>query len=293
MIRKLIIILILSCTVGVGYVLAETEMGSFPLFNTEVLQVPKKISAVKSKSFYSKQKALKDKQGFSSDQYSFFQVLNDPSLSKMVDLKGKVFKIKNNSPNLMRKVRVKKKILRKADVPVSPVRIEKAILKVDAPPLPLSKPKKTTMTAQRNSSDLNLKPVSVITIPVLSERVVPKKVALKQKPKELLSTLATLESIPSGPVQPNKALSASMSKLVSFVVQVSASQQLQRSKELKGVLEKKGYPAFIGKTELPDNGGAWYRVYIGRYFDHAGAEMAANRFFRKENRKAMVFRQTG
>ncbi|MCH8311997.1 MAG: SPOR domain-containing protein [Nitrospinae bacterium] len=81
--------------------------------------------------------------------------------------------------------------------------------------------------------------------------------------------------------------------LVSYVVQVSAFRQWQHAQSLKAALGEKGYAAFIGKIELPENKGTWYRVYIGRYFNQAGAKMAAARFYREENRQAMVIRQTG
>jgi cell division septation protein DedD len=294
MIKKIFLILILSCTVGAGYVLAGTDMGdSFPLFNTEVHHVPKKVSAVKLKSFYSKRKTSYRTTGFSSDQYSFFSVLNDPSLSKMVGLNGKIIKKHTSSPAPVRRARVEKKVPRKTPVPVSTVRIMQASMKVATPPMQVSKPKKIRRDAQRKSLNPILKPVQAISIPVLDKKVEPKKVAVKQESNVLLKTLAALQTGDPNPVRSFKPVNASLHKIESFVVQVSSFKQLQRSQELKGALEKKGYPAFIGKTELPGNAGAWYRVYIGRYFDHAGAEMAADRFYRKENHKAVVIRQTG
>ncbi len=294
MIRKLIIILILSSTVGAGYVLAETEIGGgFPLFNSEAHQVPKKISAVKTKSFYSKRKASHRTGGLSSDQYSFFRVLNDPSLSKMVDLNGKIIRNYEAPPTRVDKARVEKKNPGKPTAPVFPAKIVQVRLKVATPPTEDSKPQKAVRVIQRKTFKPTPKPVQVANIPILREKMQPKKIAVKPKPGRLLKTLTALETVKPNRVQPIKYVKTSLPKFESYVVQVSAFKQLQRSQEVKGILEKKGYPAFIEKTKIPGNGGAWYRVNIGRYFNHAGAELAAKRFFRRENHKAMVIRQAG
>lgn len=284
MIKKSIIILVLSCTVGAGYVLAGTEIGdSFPLFNTEVHQGAKKISAVKPKSFYSKRKTSNEDPGFTSDQYSFFPVLNDPSLSKMVGLNGKIIEKYGSSPPPVRKARFEEKTQRKTSAPVAPARIAKASRKIALPPIQptrlhkvVAEPKKID-TPRLKISAPQISPSRRSQVKLETRKIEVKKIAVNRKPAELFKKVESL----------------SFPEIVSFVVQVSAFRQGDQAEALRNALGRKGYAAFIGKTELPGNGGAWHRVYIGRYFNQAGAERAAERFFREENRKAVVVRQSG
>ena len=280
MIKKSIIIFILSCTVGAGYILGGSEPGdSFPLFDTEVHQRPKKITAVKPKSFYSKRRTASDKNGFASEQFSFFPVLSDPSLSKIVGLNGDIIEKFDSSPIVAKPVRFEEKVPRKISPQVQPVRIEKAIIKIPVPAIQQAKLEKIEVERKKIE-----KPKFKIPAPKIlpsrrqqTVRVEPKKVEIRQEPDNWLKKVEAL----------------SFPEIVSFVVQVSAFRQVGQADNLKAYLETKGYPAFIGKTEIQGSGGAWYRVYIGRYFNHAGAQMAADSFYRKENHKAVVVRQSG
>jgi len=271
----------LSCTGGAGYFFGETDFwDSFPFLNSEVHQGEKKISVVKPKSFYSKRKS--DFTGSKNEQFSFFPVLNDPSMSKMVGLDGKIFNRYEFSQVPVRKVYSGEKIHRKTSVPVSPLRIEKASLKLTVPHISSSIPNKAEVEAGREQSNQHQKTLHVVS------NFPPRGASALREGVEVGSALTR------GPASSWSHVGAGSSgTLVSFVVQVSSFRQRQRAEVLRGALEKKGYAAFIGKTELPDNRGTWYRVYIGRYFNRTGAERAASRFYREENRQAMVIRQTG
>jgi len=280
MIQKTFLILMLSCT-GAGYFIGETEIGdSFPFTGTEFHQFEKKKSIPKPKSFYSKRRTPKILPGSPSGEFSFFPVLNDPSLSKMVGLNGEIIKINNFSPAppvSARKVPSRQKIHRITSTPISPVHIEKAVPKIAVLALPASPTKNSGLAIREVSLKRNLKP-----FPRLSPL----------GPGEKAAAIANIPSL--GTTGPGTTPAGKSSiGLVSYVVQVSAFKQWQHAKILKLSLEKKGYVSFIGKTELPNNRGTWYRVYIGRYFNRAGAERAATRFYKEENRLAMVIRQTG
>jgi cell division protein FtsN len=52
---------------------------------------------------------------------------------------------------------------------------------------------------------------------------------------------------------------------------------------LKIKLQEKGFDSFLIETELPNHGGKWYRVFLGKYSDEELAEKDAERA-RKEFR---------
>ncbi len=285
MIQKSVIFLMLSCTGGASFFLGGTEIAdSFPFLNFEVQQVPKVKNIAKPKSFYSNRETFKESAGTQHEPLSFFTVLNDPSLVKMVGLNGEIIKKYDSSPAPVMRAPSKKKIQPKISTPVAPVvpvKTEKIKLNIPAPVIISPKPQKAEVKVRQRPSN----PVRKLLngFPVLNE--------LPTIPAHG-STGSNATRVVSQPVI-SAGADPSSSKIVSYVVQVSSFRQLQRAEEQRGALGKKGYASFIGKTELPDNKGTWYRVYIGRYFNHAGAEMAAERFYREENRKAMVIRQTG
>lgn len=278
MIQKSIIIFLLSCMGGAGLFLGGAEFGnSFTFLNSEVLHVTKKKNLVKPKSFYSRRKPRLV--GISHEQLSFFSVLNDPSMTKMVGLNGKIIKSYEHFQPPVQVVRHVKKIKKKRSAPVSAVQIRKASLQtVHVPPV---KPKKAIIKARREPSNA----VSRILkeFPTLSAQVDTGASANKVEIRPALLRAT----------EPPKTAHTPFPELVSFVVQVSSFRQMQLAEVLRDALGKKGYAAFIGKTVLPGNKGTWYRVNIGRYLDHAGAEMAAAKYYEKENRKAIVIRQSG
>ena len=315
----------LSCT-GAGYFFGDTDiMGSLPFINSEYHQVVKKKTLPKPKSFYSKRQTSNENSTSTTKQFSFFRVLNDPSLNKMVGLNGEIIKKYNSSP----------------------VPIKKTSSKIAVLPLPSSRPQKAGLGAERKSLNrMGRSPGGMPTNPSLdntgsSSSLVVSKLALRGgdrkkstpvAPVQIARTNSTIAVLPlpssmpkkaegmirlknsnrigrspggmptnpslnntgsSGTLAVNKLALRGGVEMVSYVVQVSSFRQWQQAEILRAAMGKKGYAAFIGKTELPDNKGTWYRVYIGRYFNRAGAKMAAERFYREENRQAMVIRQTG
>jgi hypothetical protein len=280
MIKKAVIILTLSCVVGVGLFLRGADIAdSFAFFNSEFHQVTKKKNLVKPKSFYSKRRSrVAD---FKYEQLSFFPVLNDPSLNKVMGLNGRVINKINYSPPPARVFQPRKKIRKKPSVPVSSTPIEKTVLKTVPLDIASVEPEKLAKVARLEPS-LSVSQI-LKDFPILSSH----------GGNMSGSTLAK-----SGPVllkraKESKTANNSLSEMVSFVVQVSSFRKMQHAEVLRGALQKKGYAAFIGKTELPNNKGTWYRVNVGRYLDRAGAEMAAAKYYREENKRAMVIRQSG
>jgi len=283
MIQKSIILVMLSFT-GAGYFIGETEIGaSFPFITSEFQQIEKKKILPKPKSFYSKRKTSNVFTGSTIEQFSFFSVLNDPSLSKIVGLNGEIIKKYDSSPAPVKKIQSSQKIHRKKSTPVSPVQIKKASSKIAVPHLSPFLPKKAKVEAGRS---ITLGPASrwPLDNPGSSGTPVVSKLALLEGAES-----SSHVNIGSSGTQAEQSLLG----IVSYVVQVSAFRQWQHAQSLKAALGGKGYAAFIGKVELAENKGTWYRVYIGRYFNQAGAKMAAARFYREENRQAMVVRQTG
>jgi cell division septation protein DedD len=268
----------LSCSGGASFFLDGVEIGdSFPFFSSEAHEVTKKKNIVKPKSFYSKRKT--ESIDSTIENLSFFPVLDDPSLSKMVGLNGQIIKKYNYTPASVKAPRPEKKIQKKISAPVSSPPIEKAVLKVPVPALPPAKPKEVEARPEPSN------PISQILkdFPILfpPEDTGANKTRVESKTARAKKT----ESL--------KTVGDPSPEMVSFVVQVSSVRQLQRAEDLRSALEKKGYASFIDKIKLPDNKGTWYRVNIGRYLDHAGAEMAAAKYYREENRKAMVIRHSG
>ena len=60
-----------------------------------------------------------------------------------------------------------------------------------------------------------------------------------------------------------------------FVVQVSSFRDVKMASILKMKLQKKGFDAYLMKIELPNHGGVWHRVFLGKYTDEALAKKAA------------------
>lgn len=80
--------------------------------------------------------------------------------------------------------------------------------------------------------------------------------------------------------------------LPEFAVQVSSFRDEKRADSLKINLRKKGFDAFIMEAELPNHGGKWYRVFLGRYRDKDSARKEAERARREHKINAVVVRKT-
>jgi cell division protein FtsN len=299
MIQKSIIFLMLSCTGGASFLMSGAEFAErFSFFNSEFDHASKKKSIARPKSFYSNRETSNDSASSPKEHYSFFPVLNDPSLSKMVGLNGEIIKRYESSPAPVRKVVLKKKIQRNTFTPaltVVPVQIEKPKVKMAVlatPPTTHQKievaPKRVEVETGKAEAAARPKKSNPILQMLRDFPVIPSLDTTAPSDKRVVS-----KPVLSKRTESWKPANAPTHEIVSYVVQVSASRQMQSAEKLRDALGKKGYAAFIGKTDLPGNKGTWYRVYIGRYFNHAGAKRAAERYYREENREAMVVRQTG
>jgi cell division protein FtsN len=281
MIQKTIIILILGCTGGAGLFFGDVEIAdNIAFFNSgDQPPVMKKKNLVKPKSFYSKRKPrVAD---FKYDQLSFVPVLNDSSLSTMMGLNGQVIKKINYSPPSARVSLPEKKIRKKIPAPVAPVKTEKEVLKNTLSTTASEVPKKIKKVDRRETAKSVSQILKKFPILFAGGDTGTDKILAASTPVLAKST------------EPLEKIENPISEKVSFVVQVSSFRTMQRAEVLRDALGKKGYDSFIGKTELSDNKGTWYRVNIGRYLDHADAKMAATKYHRKESRKAMVRRKSG
>lgn len=228
---------------GAGILVATHALDPFPFFAPKVHRIEKKISVVKPKNFGVERKKIRTAALYGKENFSFFTVLNDPSMSKMVGLEGKVYR--------------------------------------------------TYQTHQVKSPPAKIQPTKVIAAPPIrvKKREV-KKAVVPIRPPQSKQTTVKAEPVENKKVV--KTPEQDLSAFQAYAVQVSSFRQLERAEMLKGELVKKGYASFIGKTELPGNKGIWYRVYLGRYLDRAGADVAAARVQREERLQAMVIkRQSG
>jgi cell division protein FtsN len=62
---------------------------------------------------------------------------------------------------------------------------------------------------------------------------------------------------------------------------------------LKMKLQKKGFDAYLMEIELPNDGGKWYRVFLGQYVDEVLARKAAERARQEYKLNAAVIKKTG
>jgi cell division septation protein DedD len=60
---------------------------------------------------------------------------------------------------------------------------------------------------------------------------------------------------------------------------------------LKMKLHKKGFDAYLMKIELPNHGGVWHRVFLGKYTDEALAQKAAERARQEYKLNAVVVKK--
>jgi len=176
--------------------------------------VRKKVSAVKPKFLVNKAEALKPV----SHQFTFFETLNDKTLTKYVGLHGEILPVSS---------------------PVKPAHLfkEKSISRLVVEPA---------------KSDLKSKTL---------------KIGREEK-KPPLSTL------------------------IRFFVQVSSFRNQKKAGALKIKLQEKGFDSFLIATELPNRGGKWYRVFLGKYSDEELAVRDAERARKEFRLNAVVVRKT-
>lgn len=186
-------------------------------------RVTEKVRAVKPESIRNKIKKPKTNQPV----YTFFETLDDPTMTQYVDLKGGM--MSTALPPEKRKVVP-------AKIKVTPVSIQ-----------PVEKTAKLE-PAIKHESKQNSKSETVI-IPAVK-------------------TLAR------------------------YAVQVSSFRDEARAGALKMRLQKKGFDAFLMKTELENGGGTWHRVFLGRYSEEQKAQEAAKLVKNKYKLNAVVVRNT-
>ena len=176
--------------------------------------VSKKVSAVKPKFLINKAEALKPV----SHQFTFFETLNDKTMTKYVGLHGEM--------------------------------------------LPVSSPAKPVfLFKEKNISSLVVEPAK--------SDLKPRAIKFTQEGKK-----------------------PSPSTLLRFFVQVSSFRNQMKAGALKIKLQEKGFDSFLIETELPNHGGKWYRVFLGKYSDEELAEKDAERARKEFRLDGVVVRKT-
>ena len=84
----------------------------------------------------------------------------------------------------------------------------------------------------------------------------------------------------------------SQSTLIRFFVQVSSFRNQKKAGALKIKLQEKGFDSFLIGKELPNHGGKWYRVFLGKYSDEELAGKDAERARKEFRLNAVVIRET-
>ena len=210
--RLIYLAILVSITTSIFYFKGDLLLGFFGEWNKPA--VSKKVSAVKPKFLINKAEALKPV----SHQFTFFETLNDKTMTKYVGLHGEM--------------------------------------------LPVSSPAKPVfLFKEKNISSLVVEP---------SES--------DQKSK-------TLNSV-------QKEKQPSPSKLHRFFVQVSSFRNQMKAGALKIKLQEKGFDSFLIETELPNHGGKWYRVFLGKYSDEELAKKDAERARKEFKLDGVVVRKT-
>jgi len=188
----------------------EDGLGSDFFQNWDKQQpVKKKISAIKPKFLVNKAEDLKPV----SPQFTFFETLEDKTMTKYVGLNGKV--------------------------------------------LPLSLPGKSSSFKEEKPFKINIQ--TNVT------RRVEENIKIQKKPEV---------------------------KASKFALQVSSFRDEKKAGLLKTDLQKKGFDAFLMEAELPNHGGKWYRVFLGRYSDQDLARKDAERARREHKLTSVVVRRS-
>ena len=77
-----------------------------------------------------------------------------------------------------------------------------------------------------------------------------------------------------------------------FAVQVSSFRDEKKAGILKTDLQIKGFDAFLMEAELPNHGGKWYRVFLGRYSDEVLARKDAELARKEHKLNSVIVRKT-
>ena len=176
--------------------------------------VSKKVSAVKPKFLINKAEALKPV----SHQFTFFETLNDKTMTKYVGLHGEMLPVSS---------------------PANPVSLFK----------------------EKNISNLVVEP------------------AKSGQKSKILNNFQKEKQI-------------SPSTLHRFFVQVSSFRNQKKAGALKTKLQEKGFDSFLIETELSNNKGKWYRVFLGKYSDEELASKDAERARKEFRLNAVVVNKT-
>ena len=210
--RLIYLAILVSITTSIFYFKGGLLLGFFGEWKKPA--VSKKVSAVKPKFLINKAEALKPV----SHQFTFFETLNDKTMTKYVGLHGEM--------------------------------------------LPVSSP---------------AKPVSLFKEKNISSLVVePAKSGQKSK---ILNNFQKEKQI-------------SPSTLHRFFVQVSSFRNQKKAGALKTKLQEKGFDSFLIETELSNNKGKWYRVFLGKYSDEELASKDAERARKEFRLNAVVVNKT-
>ena len=210
--RLIYLAILISITTLTFYFKDGLLLGFFGEWNKP--GVSKKVSAVKPKFLINKAEALKPV----SHQFTFFETLNDKTMTKYVGLHGEM-------------------------LPVS------------------STTKPVFLFKEKNISSLIVEPA---------------KSDLKSR------------TIKFG----KQGRKTSPSTLLRFFVQVSSFRNQMKAGALKIKLQEKGFDSFLIETELPNHGGKWYRVFLGKYSDEELAEKDAERARKEFRLDGVVVRKT-
>ena len=210
--RLIYLAILVSITTSIFYFKGGLLLGFFGEWKKPAIS--KKVSAVKPKFLINKAEALKPV----SHQFTFFETLNDKTMTKYVGLHGEM--------------------------------------------LPVSSP---------------AKPVSLFKEKIISSLVVePAKSG--QKSKILNNFQKEKQILPS--------------TLHRFFVQVSSFRNQKKAGALKTKLQEKGFDSFLIETELSNNKGKWYRVFLGKYSDEELASKDAERARKEFRLNAVVVNKT-
>jgi hypothetical protein len=210
--RLIYLAILVSITTSIFYFKGGLLLGFFGEWKKPA--VSKKVSAVKPKFLINKAEALKPV----SHQFTFFETLNDKTMTKYVGLHGEM--------------------------------------------LPVSSPAKpVSLFKEKNISSLVVEPAKS-----------------GQKSKILNNFQKEKQILPS--------------TLHRFFVQVSSFRNQKKAEALKTKLQEKGFDSFLVETELSNNKGKWYRVFLGKYSDEELASKDAERARKEFRLNAVVVNKT-
>ena len=206
--RLIYLIFVILVTSSIFYFKDRLGLEFFEIWENHT-PASKKVSAVKPKFLINKSEDLKPV----SPQFTFFETLEDKTMTKYVGLHGEV--------------------------------------------LPFSLPAKSLNLIKKE-------PVEIIIKRSVKAQV-KENVRIEKKPQPSTSILA---------------------------LQVSSFRDEKKAAILKTELQKKGFDAFLMEAELPNHGGKWYRVFLGRYSDEDLARKDAERARQEHKLKSVIVRKT-